>query len=187
MKYLAVFGWPKLCSLPCSLVWQVHKGKYLMYFDNCLIIISIHICICRRSSFPVLFWLKVLEKQKKKMLGFFFISEATKLTSMLFFGAYNSTYFLFAFLLVSVSLIQGCKVKHTLSIKILVLLPPKLEFCCLRKTKKILQLRILYDQHFFLLFKFFKYILQWHCLYLIPNFKTEHKMFNFETIDFSSK
>ena len=40
-----------------------------------------------------------------------------------------------AFVLVSVSLIQGWRVKGTLSIKLLVLSPPELEFCRLRKTK----------------------------------------------------
>ena len=42
----------------------------------------------------------------------------------------------FAFVLVSISLIQGRRVKGTLSIKILVLCPPELEFCVLRKAKK---------------------------------------------------
>ena len=44
----------------------------------------------------------------------------------------------FAFVLVSFSLIQGWRVKGTLSIKILVLCPPDLEFCVLRTAKKIL-------------------------------------------------
>ena len=43
---------------------------------------------------------------------------------------------LFAYVLVSISLIQGWRVKGTLSIKIIVLWPPELEFCGLRKTKQ---------------------------------------------------
>ena len=42
----------------------------------------------------------------------------------------------FSFVLVSISLIQGWRVKGMLSIKILVLCPPELEFCGLRKAKK---------------------------------------------------
>ena len=34
IKCLTVFVWPKLCSLPCSFVWQVHTDEDLMYFDN---------------------------------------------------------------------------------------------------------------------------------------------------------
>ena len=39
----------------------------------------------------------------------------------------------FAFVLVSISIIKRWRVKGTLSIKILVLWPPELKFCCLKK------------------------------------------------------
>ena len=156
MNCLAVFGWPKLCSLPCSLVWQVHTGKYLMYFDNRLIVISIQICICRGSSFLVLFWLKVGQKQKRKKIYLFFHFGGDKTNLNALFWSLHLDIFFFAFLLVSVSLIQGCKVKGTLSIKILVLSPLELEFRCLWKTKKIPKLRILYDLK--KIKKFFKHI-----------------------------
>ena len=45
----------------------------------------------------------------------------------------------FAFVLVSISLVQGWRVQVTFSIKIIVFWPPKLEFCSLRKTKQNLE------------------------------------------------
>ena len=38
-------------SLSCSLVWQVYKGKALMYFDNILFFISVKISVCSGRSF----------------------------------------------------------------------------------------------------------------------------------------
>ena len=76
--------------------------------------------------------------ETEKLLPFS-ILKATKLTSMLFLYAYTALGHIccyFARELVSIGIIKGWRVKVTLSIKILVLLPPELEFCGLRKIKQ---------------------------------------------------
>ena len=72
-------------------------------------------------------------EEKKNLPFFHFGGDKTKLNAL--FWSLHLDIFFFAFLVVSVSLIQGCKVKGTLSIKILVFSPLELEFRCLRKTK----------------------------------------------------
>ena len=76
----------------------------------------------------------------------FSIPEDTQLTLKLVFGCLHWDIFevFFAFVLVSLSLIQGLRVKGTLSIKILVLCHPELEFCGLRKAKRNSKPKILY-------------------------------------------
>ena len=90
------------------------------------------------------------QKRKKKVLPFF-IPEDANLTSKLLFWMLTLGHICcsFAFLLVSISLIQGWIVEGTLSIKILVLCPRELEFCVLRKAKKILKHKILHDEQVF--------------------------------------
>ena len=75
--------------------------------------------------------------QTEKLLPFS-IPEDTKLTSKFFFCMLTLGHICcsFAFVLVSISLIHGCRVKGTLSIKMLVWCPPELEFCVLRIAKK---------------------------------------------------
>ena len=73
--------------------------------------------------------------QKQKTTLPFFHSGGHK-TNFKAFDAYNGICSSFAFVLVSISLVQGWRVKGMLSIKILVLCPPELEFCGLRKANK---------------------------------------------------
>ena len=76
---------------------------------------------------------------RRKQLLPFSIPEDTKLTSKLFlYWMLTLGYICYSFVcvLVSVSLIQGWRVKGMFSIKILVLCPRELKFCGLWKAKK---------------------------------------------------
>ena len=96
-------------------------------------------------------WHKLLtsilgQKPRKKILHFF-PSRGHKTNFKVFSGClhWNIFFCSFAFVLAYTILVNGWRVKGTLSIKVLVLCPPELDFCVLRKTKKILKPKILYD------------------------------------------
>ena len=84
---------------------------------------------------------------KKRKTSTFFHSggHKTNLNALFWMFTLGQICCYFAFVLVSISLIQGRRVKGTLSIKILVLCLPELEFCVLRKAKKILKPKTLDD------------------------------------------
>ena len=73
----------------------------------------------------------------EKLLPFFHSGgHKTNFKALFWMLTLEHIFSFFAFALVYISLIHGWRVKGTLSIKILVLCPPELEFCVLRKTKK---------------------------------------------------
>ena len=78
---------------------------------------------------------KAGQKQKKKNY-YLFPFRRTYFKALFWMLTLGHIFCSFAFVLVSISLIQGWKVKGVLSIKILNLCPPELEFCGLRKAKK---------------------------------------------------
>ena len=91
-------------------------------------------------------------KYEEKNYYPFFILEDTKITSKLFFECFHWDILVvpFAFVLVSISLIQGWRVKGTLSIKKNTrVVSPEVEFCDLRNAKKVLKPKILYDYRSF--------------------------------------
>ena len=69
----------------------------------------------------------------------FSIPDAAKLTSMHLFWILALCHICsyFAFVLLYVSLVKGWSLKSTLSMKILDMWHPELEFCSIRKKKKI--------------------------------------------------
>ena len=102
-------------------------------------------------------------KNRRKKLLPFSIPEDKKLTSKLFFVCLHWD--------ICVVLLHLWRVKSMSSIKILVLCPPDLELCVLRKAKNpntstsiwLTGLRV----------KFSKCIQKWHCIPLITKLKTQ--------------
>ena len=89
-------------------------------------------------------------KTKKKLFLLFYSGgHKTNFNALFRMLTLGHIFCSFSFVLVYISLIHRWRVKGTLSIKLLVLCPPELEFCGLRKTKKILKPKIIYDEQVF--------------------------------------